>query len=152
MTRAERRLVKWTTGFFYGLTFFLLIGMAFWYYPRDMVKSASLMQTDKSEYTQGEPIIVSGETWTNVDSKANFDVRLLCDGVKYHYTQINDLNVSKQVIPVAYSFPYPEIPRYIPSGSTCRIETTARYKVQVLPLLTRDYQYKFTSNIFQIKE
>ena len=152
MTSTERKLVRYLTAFFYGLTIFIFIGLFFWFYPRQIIKSSTLMQTDKSEYAQGEEIIVSGETWTNVDSPADFDVRLLCNGTKYAYTQINDLQVSKQVAPVKYSFPYPEIPRYIPNGSTCRIETTSNYTVQVLPMFTRHYQHKFNSNTFQIKE
>jgi hypothetical protein len=129
-----------------------MIGIGMWFFPRQVVKSATLMETNKSEYDLNEPIIVSGETWTNVDSAANFDVRLICNGVKYAYTQINDLQVSKQVAPVKYKFSYGKVPEYIPNGSTCRIETTADYTVQVLPLLNRHYQYKFNSNGFQIKE
>lgn len=152
MGKTERRIIRGLTAFFYGCAIFILVGVGFWLYPRTVIKSATLMQTEKIEYSVGDKILVTGKTWTNVDSAANFDVRLICSGVKYAYTQINGLQVSKQVAPVSYSYPYPEIPNYIPKGSTCRIETTSSYTVQVLPLINRVYQYKFTSNTFNIKE
>lgn len=152
MTKGERQIVRWLTAFFYGCAFFIAIGLLMWFYPREVIKSATLMNTDKIEYSLGDKVLVTGTTWTNVNSSAEFDVRLVCDGVKYPYTQINNLQVSKQAGAVKYSFPYPKIPDYIPNGSTCRVETTANYTVQVLPLINRDYQYKFISNNFQIKE
>jgi len=152
MSKSERIFIRWLTAFLYGCAIFITVGVGVWYFPRQVVKSATLMQTDKIEYAVGDKVIVTGETWTNVDASASFDVRLYCDAVKYHYTQINDLQVSKQSAPVSYSFPYPEIPEYIPKGSTCRIETTSSYTVQVLPLMNKVYQYRFTSNVFQIKE
>lgn len=151
MSRTERTIIRWLTAFFYGIAFFITVGIVAWFYPRQVVKTASIMNTDKNEYSIGEPIYVSGETWVNVDSQADFNVRLICNGVKYPYTQINDLNISKQVKPVTYKFPYPDIPGYIAPGK-CRIETTAHYPVEVLPFLTRNYYYTFSSNEFLIKE
>lgn len=151
MSKSERIFIRWLTAFLYGCALFIFIGIGVWFYPRQVIKSATLMNTDKQEYKTGEVITVSGETWTNVDSEADFDVRLICNGVKYQYTKIAGLQVSKQAAPVKYSFPYPEIPLYIPTG-TCRIETTSNYYVQILPLLTRNYQYKFNSNEFTVKE
>lgn len=151
MSNLERKIVRWLTAFFYGCAFFLLVGLGVWFYPRQVVLSATLMSTDKTEYNIGENIYVSGKTWMNVDAQVDFDVRLFCNQVKYAYTQINDLNVSKQSQPIEYRFPYPDIPEYITPGK-CRIEVIAKYPVQVLPLLTRDYFYTFTSNEFLIKE
>lgn len=110
------------------------------------------MQTDKPEYSIGERIFVTGETWINIDTMATFNVRLICDEIKYPYDNINNLSVSRQLKPIPYNFPYEKIPEYIPRGSTCRIETTSSYPVEVLPFLTRNYQYVFNSNQFQIKE
>lgn len=152
MTKQERVFVRLLTAFFYGVAGFLAIGLLFWFYPRVMVKSATQMTTDKSEYSQGEKIFVSGETWNNVNTPADFNVRLNCNGIKYTYDQIKDFTVNKQQAPVKYNFPYTQIPEYIPKGSTCRIETTATYAVQILPLLTKNYTYIFNSNQFQIKE
>lgn len=151
MSSLERKVVRWITAFFYGCAFFLLVGMGVWFYPRQVVSSATLMTTDKAEYRLGEVIYVSGKTWVNVASQVDFNVRLICNGVKYPYTQINDLNVTRQKAPVEYRFPYPPIPKYITPGK-CRIETTAKYPVQVLPLLTRDYYYVFDSNEFMVEE
>lgn len=151
MTSLERTIVRWLTAFFYGCAIFLIIGLGVWFYPRQVVSSATLMSTDKPEYSLGGRIYVSGKTWTNVTSPANFDVRLICNNVKYFYTQINDFNVTKQSQAVEYRFPYPVIPEYITPGK-CKIETTAKYPVQILPLLTRSYFYTFTSNEFLIKE
>lgn len=152
MSKSERIFIRWLTAFLYGCALFTIVGVAIWYLPRQVVKSASLMQTDKIEYSVGDKIVVTGETWTNVDASADFDVRLICNGVKYQYTKIAGLQVSKQAAPVKYSFPYPEIPLYIPKGSTCRIETTSSYIIQVLPMMNKTYQYRFTSNVFQVKE
>jgi hypothetical protein len=151
MTSREQTFVKLLTGFLYGLTVFIFVGIIMWFWPRQVVKSASEMMTDKTLYKSGEQIYVKGETWTNVDSSAEFDVRLICNGVKYNYATIERLNVSKQQAPIKYNFEYPRIPFYIPEGK-CTIETTAIYPLQILPLLDRDYQYVFRSNEFEIKE
>jgi len=150
MRDVERLLVRSLTAVFYGITVFVLVGMIFWFYPRKIIRSATPMKTDKTTYSRGERVTVSGETWTNTNSPATFDVRLICNNTKYPYDYI-ELNVSEQDVPVKYSFPYKEIPDFIPQ-SECRIETTANYTVQVLPLLTRNYQYIFTSNNFNVKE
>lgn len=152
MTNGERIFIRWLTAFLYGCAIFLFVGIGMWFYPRQVIKSATPMSTDKPEYSQGERVFVSGETWTNADTQANYDVRLVCNGVKLPYTSIPYLQTSRQAAPVKYSFPYPPIPEYVPKGSTCRIETTGSYTVQILPFITREYQYTFTSNYFQVKE
>jgi preprotein translocase subunit YajC len=150
MTKLERQLVKALTMVFYGLAIFILVGLIMWFYPRQVVKSSSIMTTEKTSYQHGEEVVVSGETWSNVDSPTDFEVRLICGGVKYPYHTIKGLNVTRQASPVKYLYPYPEIPRYTPKG-TCRIETTARYTVEVLPLLDRTYYHTFNSNEFEVK-
>jgi len=152
MTKTERKFIRILTGCFYGLTVFILIGLMAWFYPRKVVKFATPMVTDKLEYSIGERVTVSGETWTNVDAPMDFDVRLICNDTKWPYQQIKDFAVGKQVKPVPYKFPYDKLPDYIPRGTSCRIETTGTYPVQILPLMTRNYQYKFSSNQFDIKE
>ncbi len=152
MSKYERVFVRFLTAFFFGMAGFLAIGLIFWFYPRTMVKSASTMQTEKPEYAIGERIFVTGETWTNINAETDFNVRLKCNGIKYSYDQINNFTVNKQVAPVKYNFPYAKIPEYIPRGSTCRVEATATYHVQILPLLNKNYVDIFNSNEFQVKE
>lgn len=154
MKQLEKTFIKGLTVFLFGIALFVSIGLAVWFWPRQAVLVADNLQTTESMYFAEQQITVTGRTQTNLEAPANFDVRLICNNIKYNYGSATSLNVKKQIKPVSYSFTYPAIPTIItntkPFEKTCNIEVTARYSLEILPFMTRQYYHTFVSNEFII--
>ena len=141
------------------ITGVLIVGMASYHYPRDIVDVTQPVILSKpgavgeKSYVPGEEISGIFEVENRYDSIVTFKRELICDvngtEINYSFGEIDNFPVQKTdkqtriaVIGI--------LPLNIESDR-CKIAVTALYEVEVFPYLTKIYTETFYTNEFNVE-
>lgn len=152
------KVVNWILGLFI-ISLVAILGL--WFWPRQAIVGNTKLQTNADSYSVGDTILVTTTTQRNVNTRASFDIRMVCaDGaLEYPGLQLSNLESKKDPEPLTFtSVPLFTIPEDIfkdlePFGTEfldCVVRSRGTYPVVIFPGITKDLKAEFVSNNFMV--
>ena len=127
------------------LSSLVLIGLALYYYPRDVIDLSITIVDEQVE--QGGLIYTENTYSTYADAESSYDNVLRCGRTNYFLYSVK-ANTEKRTFEEngMNSLAQYEIPAYVsPSPPDCHIVVDGRHTVDILPFLSRTYTSNFVS-------
>lgn len=147
MSRTEQILIRIFTGALVGLSIFILVGLFFWFYPRQII-DISIDPVNKS-VQPGEKLLTENTFTRYANADSSYTSVLVCGSLRYFLLEIKAPTQPSATQTSVFEY---TIPAIVKPAEDCFIEVRSQHKVEILPLLTRTYTDRFTSNHFEVKE